>query len=264
MKTIFYTLLLCSLFAASSAYAEDNNLQPAQATTWYGVDMNSEEWFKDEPPTFSSVTFRLEGDSIIGDTVYRILHGEGYRGLIRQSADGQQVYYRPGNKEYLLYDFSVKEGDTVYAYDGFIDTSCELERKGYEGDKDLSITPARKVLSVSTIDGRKHIRLKGELIGEVEWIEGIGTRNILFSQTMPCRTGYHSIWTLCAADSEGNILYSYDTADLGIQNDCPDWKEQALETTPADHPVATKVIRNGHLFIELENKTFTPQGQEVR
>lgn len=240
------------------------------ATTWHCVEAYYD--FPSQAMTeFTAVTYSLQGDTIFGGTIYQTLRrGDGaYCGAIRQSADGQQVFYRPGEvggryepskgKEYLLYDFSVSVGDIVYAYDGFLDTTCEEEY----GD---SILSAWKVLSVDTIDGRKNIQVEGgKLQSRVEWIEGVGTCNILFSRTMHCLTGYTSTWTLCVADSEGEILYSFNTDHLGIHNECPSWKpiDDALPSLPSDNSRNRKFLRDGHIYIETPLGTFDATGRKA-
>lgn len=240
------------------------------ATTWHCVEAYYD--FPSQAMTeFTAVTYSLQGDTIFGGTIYQTLRrGDGaYCGALRQSADGQQVFYRPGElgglyqpskgKEYLLYDFGVSVGDTVYAYDGFMDTSCE-QADGY------SVISAWKVLSVDTIDGRRHIQVEGgNHQSRVEWIEGIGTCNLLFSRTMHCLTGYTGTWTLCAADSKGNTLYSYNVDHLGIHNDCPTWRliDDALPSLPSDNALNRKFLRDGHICIETPLGTFDATGRKA-
>ena len=105
---------------------------------------------------------------------------------LKISENKQQVYYIPwgSDNEYLLYDFDVKQGDTVYAYDGFNDISCEEMEKH---EQDGSITPAWIVMNEQAIDGRKHILVQNDEYGTtIEWIEGIGTQHILWSRGRSC------------------------------------------------------------------------------
>ena len=142
-----------------------------------------------------------------------------------------------------------------------MDTSCE----GYMDVGD-TITPAWVVLSIDTINERKHIVVKNKQDRQVEWIEGVGTCNILFSRTMHCLTGYDSYWTLCAADSDGNILYSFDVDHLGIHNECPSWKliDEGLKSSPASNSRIRKFLRDGQLLIQTPLGTFNAQGQKWR
>ncbi len=248
------------------------NDTPKSATSWYCVEVYN-DFPGDMLSNYTAVTYLLQGDTIFGDTIYQALRrGDGaYCGAVRNSPDGQQVYFRPGEiggsyarskgKEYLLYDFSTNVGDTVYAYDGFMDTSCEAS-----SEPDFSITPAWKVLSKDTIDGRTHIQVEGgNQQAHIEWIEGIGTCNILFSRAMHCMSGYESQWTLCVADSNGNVLYSFNTDHLGIHNECPSWSliHDALNFTQSDDSSFRKFLRNGQLLIETNLGTFDATGQIV-
>ena len=265
----FLLLIMMLALQAIISIAYSNVI--SSATTWYCVDAYFD--FPTQALTnFTAVTYSLQGDTVFGGTTYQTLRREDgvYCGALRQTADGQQVFYRPGElggvygpslgKEYLLYDFSIHVGDTVYAYDGFMDTSCEGNME--PGD---TITPAWVVLSIDTINGRKHVMVKNEKNIQVKWIEGVGTCNILFSRTMHCMTGYDSYWTLCAADNEGNILYSYDVDHLGIHNECPSWKliDEGIKSTSADNTRARTFLRDGQLLIQTPLGTFTTTGQQI-
>ena len=267
--------VLCAYKGGKRVYAKDDaknydccheSSDVIQATKWYCVDMNYD--LPTSTSSYSAVSYHLQGDTIFGETTYQVLRRKDgvYCGALRKSADGKQVYYRPGElngtyepslgKEYLLYDFDVQAGDTVYAYNGFMDTSCEQEGE--------SVMAKCAVVSVNIKGGRKIVRVKNEQEKEIEWIEGIGTRNILFSKTMHCLTGYDSFWTLCATDDEGNTLYSFDTDHLGIRNNCPNWEILAVENVQSNKVQSTKFFRNGQLLIECNGKTYNAQGMEVR
>ena len=264
-KFLLPIMMLAVQAIISIAYSNANS----PASTWYCVDAYFD--FPTQALTnFTAVTYTLQGDTVFGGTTYQTLRrGDGvYCGALRRSTDGQQVFYRPGElggqyepskgKEYLLYDFSVNVADTVYAYDGFMDTSCEKEY----GD---SVTTAWKVLSIDIIEGRKHVKVQNGEDRQVEWIEGVGTCNILFSRTMHCMTGYDSYWTLCAADTEGNILYSYDVDHLGIHNECPNWKpiDDGIKSSSEGASRVRKFLREGQLFIETPLGTFNAMGKVI-
>lgn len=252
------------------------NNEQAQASTWYGFRYYHAYPYEEYTPLITNLTYNMVSDTVIDGKQYRqILYtheyeniANAYRGAIRQSENRQQVYYVPwgSNKEYLLYDFDVKQGDTVYAYAGFYDKSCE---EIAELDPDRTITPGWLVMNVQTIDGRKHILVQNDESGTaIEWIEGVGTQHILWPQGRTCyATGMELQFqhTLCAADSEGNILYSYDTDYLGIRNNCPDWTpiNSALENISSSLS-ATKIFREGKLLILRGNRTYTVTGQEVQ
>ena len=134
-------------------------------------------------------------------------------------------------------------------------------------EPDRSITPAWTVMSVQTINGRKHISVQNEEYGiTIEWIEGIGTPHILWPQGRTCYATVMEVLTertLCTADNEGNILYSFNTDDLGIRNECPNW-HSADTTTPANDVRCTKVLIDGQLYIRRGDKTYTLTGIQVK
>ena len=240
-KIVFCVLIVTIQVALSLSYGSP----PSQATIWYGINYYQDYPQQECNPVITGLTYSMEGDTVINAVTYNkilltheAMHiANAYRGAIRYSVDGQQVFFVPmeSNDEYLLFDYSVQQGSVVTAYDGFYDTSCiELVQQ----NPDKSITPQWTVQKVQTIDGRKHIQVEHD--GNViEWIEGIGTPYILWPRGRTCyATGmeYQFQHTLCATDSEGNILYSFNTDELGIRNNCPNWEFTAIKDVNADAP----------------------------
>ena len=268
LKKITFVLMLS---AAQSIIVFGYCNESAQASTWYGIQYYHAYPYEEYTPLITNLVYHLGADTLINDKQYRQIRytheyeniSNAYRGAIRQSEDRQQVYYIPmdSDQEYLLYDFDVKQGDTVYAYADFNDKSCEEE-------PDRSITPAWTVVNVQTIDGRKHISVQNNEYGvDIKWIEGIGTQYILWPVGRTCyQTGmeiqFHH--TLCAADNDGNTLYSFNTDDLGIRNNCPDWEPLAIENITNECNNAKYILQNGQLLILRGDKTYTLQGQEVK
>jgi hypothetical protein len=271
LKKITFVLMLS---IAQSIIVFGYCSEPDQASIWYGFQYYHSYPQEEHAPVITNITYSIGTDTLINDKQYlqiRYIHEaenitNTYRGSIRQSEDRQQMYFVPNgsNKEYLLYDYSVNQGDTVYAYAGFNDKSCE---EMVEHEPDRSITPAWIVMRVQTIDGRKHILVQNDDTGvTIEWIEGIGTKHILWAQGRDCyATGMdaYADYTLCAADSEGNILYSFNTDEFGIRNNCPDWEVLAIEKPVAGKSSARKFLRNGQLLILRGNKIYTVTGQVV-
>lgn len=270
LKKITFVLLLS---IAQSIFVLGYCNEPRQTTTWYGIRYFHDYPYEEHAPVITNLTYSLEGDTLIKDKQYRQIRytheyeniTNAYRGAIRQSEDRQQVYFVPwgSQTEYLLYNFSVKKGDRVYAYAGFNDTSLEEWAKH---EQDVTITPAWAVMDVQTIDGRKHIFVQNNNV-TIEWIEGIGTKHILWTTG---RTDYATGMeiqyqhTLCAADSEGNILYSFDTDYLGIHNNNCQWEPMAIDNVSTDKSSMSKLLRNGNMFIKIDDKTYTLTGQEVK
>ena len=240
-KIVFCVLIVITQVALSLSYGSP----PSQATIWYGIHYYQDYPQQECKPVITGLSYSLVGDTVINAVTYNkiLLTHEAmhlsnvYRGAIRYSVDRQLVFFVPmeSNDEYLLFDYSVQQGSVVTAYDGFYDTSCiELAQQ----DPDKSITPQWIIRKVQTLNGRKHIQVEHD--GNViEWIEGIGTPYILWPRGRTCyATGmeiqFHH--TLCASDSEGNIIYSFNTDELGIRNNCPDWEATAIEEVKEDIP----------------------------
>ena len=267
--TLGCVLLMQSLFIVSYS------IEPSHATTWHCVSAY-QTVFDDYNVSFTSATYQLQGDTVFDDTHYKTLCSEDgtYWGAVRKTDDGKQVYFRPGEgggkfpaslgKEYLLYDFGVKEGDTTCVYNGFMDTADE---EIASIDSNWPVMDSVIVISVQMIDGRKHVLAQqmSEPKRQNEWIEGIGTRNILFCNDRNRYAGNnYGLYTLCAADSEGNIIYSFDTDYLGIHNDCPNWTPLAVDNITTNQPSASKHLRDGILLIEKNDKLYNAQGKEVK
>jgi len=260
-------LLIIMLVAFSAAWSYLT--AATDATKWYGVKMHSSQYV---PTSFSSVTYYLQGDTTYRDTIYHALYRDGgeYCGGIRQSADLQQVYIRLDGRmindaagidhgEYLLYDFDVLVGDTVWAHDH---SYAGMDPMG----EDTEINQYRWIVQkTQTIDNRKHVWVKGgQSQHEVEWIEGIGSRYIFFENNYNALIGTYSTWALCAADSEGNILYSFDTDYLGIHNNNCQWEPMAIDNVSTDKSSVSKLLRDGQLIIKSGDNLFNAEGLRIK
>lgn len=267
MKRLFVITTVLGLLTASEISLANSTNQLPQATTWYGVTKTTGPY---TGISFQSVRFYLQGDTVINDTVYKAFYRDGiYCAGLRQTTNGQQVYIRPTAElmrdyweqgEHLLYNFDVQPGDIVYAFDG---SYAGIDDMGV----DMSVQYRWTVQKVQTIEGRKHVTVVGGQLHshQVEWIEGIGTRYVLFENVYEdalWRT--YSSYALCVADSEGNTLYSFNTDDIGIRNNCPAWEviTSALELSN-NQPAASKILRDGQILIFRDGKTFTLMGQRV-
>jgi len=270
--------LLCAYMEGeqvyTSAYGKEYGCyydgEKPQATTWHCVSVYR-DMFDYDNVYFSPATYQLQGDTLFGDTRYKTLRSENgtYCGAVRKTDDGQQVYYHPRGaerypatigKEYLLYDFSVKAGDTTVVYNGFMDIYNE------EGHPYVHFTDSMVVVSVQVIDGRKHVLVQRlHETGQVEWIEGIGTRSVLFSCDRNVLPGNNwGLYTLCAADSEGNVLYSFDTDYLGIHNNQCQLEPLAIENVHTDSSSASKLLRDGQLIIRHGKTIYNAQGVLIK
>ncbi|MBQ7210640.1 MAG: hypothetical protein IJS05_07080 [Paludibacteraceae bacterium] len=228
---VFMFIMLCNTILCIAQQESNyyNNSNMLYANKWYAVS-DTYNGFTNEEDDFESVFFSLKGDTIIEEKTYQCFWKDNtqYLGAIRYSEDSIKLYYYAGEKEYLLQDFTVEEGDTISAYWGWIYNKTCVEY--WEKTSEDTIMPDWKVTSIQyTNDNRKIVYL--ERIDNYKpgieniWIQGIGTVNILFPIGISCIPGsYTSYWTVCAAHDD-EILYSYDLNHLGLVNDCPSWKK---------------------------------------
>lgn len=134
--------------------------------------------------------------------------------------DNEKVYIRTSNncadKEYLMYDFSLNIGDTVYC--------------GY----DIYDTTQFWVVAIDTVNhfgiDRKTLRMNfymgtppwGIVVG-MDWIEGIGSTTHPFYPTVCLTDNCETLYTLLCYDSSGTQLYqnssfsTCDTTNVGIE-----------------------------------------------
>lgn len=193
-------------------------------------------------------------DTIINNYTYQLLNEN--QGCIRYSEDGTKFYYLTDSGEYLLCDFSLQVGDTCYAYIG-------------KNPAGLNIVQPWIVTDRKIIDQRVHISMmcnlpQGEV--ETEMIQGIGSHHFIF----PMNPGILFIgaaypFTLCAFNGDENI-YSFDLTPHGIKNDCPNWEiipKEDIETTPAETPSASKILRDGLILILRGDKVYTATGIQI-
>ena len=275
-RALFLLCVLCGLQSLAIAEALP------QATKWYGVQYVHYPSHNEQLSYIHSISYTLSGDTTINSKIYSqlLLTNKDekldavYRGALRISSNRQQVYFIPSGqidgapitKEYLLYDFDVQVGDVVQAYSGFNDASClELEKQG-----GYAVVQDWTVADVKVIDGRKHVKVTNKDNISNEWIEGVGTKYILWAVGRYCyATGEEKRMqrTLCVQDNMGNTLYSFNTEDLGIRNNCPDYWEvidSAIDKVVKQPASATKLLRDGQLFIKRDGKTYSVTGQEVK
>ena len=244
-----------------------------QATKWYGVVKSVYPDYVGLEPSFSSETYFIEGDTTINGITYQAVRRNtksSYFAGLRESIDGQQVYIiRAGSSaEMLLFDFNVQVKDTVYAYDHSYAGMDPAVIPGEPNYDEYVKTKYRWVVQdVQVIDGRKHVVVKGgESNHTVEWIEGIGTKFVFYENNQYGALATTSIYALCAVDSEENTLYSFNTDGIGIRNKCPDWEiiDSAIDKVVKQPASATKLLRDGQMFIIHDGKTYSVTGQEVK
>ena len=244
-----------------------------QASKWYGVKKSVYPDYTGLEPSFSSETYFLDGDTVINGITNKAVwcnSKSSYIAALRESTDGQQVYITPSGEktEMLLFNFDVQINDVVYAYDHSYTGIDPLVIPG-DPDYDEKVKNQYRwlVQDVQTVDGRKHVVVKGGQSNHtVEWIEGIGTKYMLYENNQRGALSTTSVYALCAVDKDGNTLYSFDTEGIGIRNNCPDWEiiDSTIDKVVKQPASATKLLRDGQMYILRDGKTYSVTGQEVK
>lgn len=144
--------------------------------------------------------FNMDGtDTTINGLVYsKVKLYDTYHGALRD--DNGKIYYRQANTEIdlLVYDFTVKKGDAVETYSfNWVNTTNAL------------------VLHIPmTCQGTDSVLIKGVYrkrinFGSVNWIEGIGNANGLFTPTVWCTCEHDVVRLVCMNDADETLLPSY-------------------------------------------------------
>ena len=162
----------------------------------------------DDTPNYSLTTYQMnEEEEHDGKTYFRIqyfykdAYNEAYSDvykyqLVREENRRVYIYYEWAKKEIMLYDFTLKEGDTFY-YE-FNRQNCKVLKQGWLEDGP-QIVSSCTLNSDNTWD-IKYRRLRTWTIGRetgsgqyhefLTWVEGVGTLDNMFCSdcngTIPC------------------------------------------------------------------------------
>jgi len=117
------------------------------------------------PPPHYSTLFRFSNDTTIGSDFYMQLESSpdsinwsgGY--LLTEDTIKQQVHLRYNDSLYLIYDFSLEEGDTIFIFN----PTCSF------GPVEMIVTAVDSI----NLLGKYHKTLEFTG-GAIDWIEGIG------------------------------------------------------------------------------------------
>ncbi len=179
------------------------NALESEKTIWSYIPLLSEskQWnvlYENASLQKTTHVFRMNGDTIVENRKYTILsysvdeqvNNWSQLGYLYEDTKEKKVYYRPawGDKDGLLYDFSVETGDTVYT----------IGNSWYGQDKpngdywmtDSIINIVKKVDSIKlsneyykriTVVSKPLMPESENFTLENEWIEGIGNLKGVFS-----------------------------------------------------------------------------------
>ena len=258
MKRI--VLLLCYLFLLYlNSFAQLKHFFP-----------NSNSCF-----SVSYMKFWFEGDTVFNDMKYKKVYMQyeepvsdfdnaHYFAAIREDTIAEKIYFYYNNyagdgEEYLLYDFSVNEGESVSFYSlwGFM-------------------TPNSKEQVVQSIDSiyvdghyRKRINFLHDIWShpsQESWIEGIGSTNGLFFPGIFDKADVMD-WThlLCVHIDRKLIYHAEDYCDCFVSNylNIEEYKEDFLKI----YPTVTDNLLHIETYNSIENfnyKIINLQGKLVK
>lgn len=212
MRLLLFTLLLFSARLGAQTYRpfiEEN--------TWW------DEYFSWEAPLCNfdyGYHYWYAGDSLVQGKIYRKLYYSGIRsgigspfcppyftdttlwqlqGLFREDTIEKQVYFLDfQGDEYLMYDFSLQPGDTMFLT--------------YQGQSEMVLD---SIGLTTTLDGLT--RRVFHFNGGAKWVEGLGNTNGLFSPSISaciCRYG------ICYG-KKGDYVFE-STTDCSTITDAPE------------------------------------------
>ena len=219
-------------------------------------------------PNMKSYFYGLTGDTVIDSQTYNKLYllndtlllidsKDIYVGGIRQS--DKKVYMKPADtkygeeiEEFLMYDFSVKEGDVIYMekrplyfFDFFGPTFEDVDIYNL----DLAVNRSAYVADVQYSD--LGLTILVGLIGFDRWVEGIGSLSGLFFTQGPALTGYkkgfldRDEWCkLACLKVEGEIRYQHP--------DCKECMKNVITGLSGGElsPVTVRQMGNRQLLIQ--------------
>ena len=275
--------------------------------TWYCVDEQRSWGANPNGPddvSLNMAKYYLDGDTIINDMTYtrlfyhsdaKDIHGMAYKdayiGGLRFNEDTTKVYIRPWGSQYynvkddyLLFDYTIKEGDTCYAFCGGVDDWMYCNEFGYMD----SIIQPMECIKIDTIDSQRYFTMDiyyyydgyVPFAHRYIWIEGIGTTFGLFTSahTINSQEEQYSDHPLLCALRGDEVLYSRPDSELthighhGVLNHCSSfevirsdienndiWGGATLDLSapmynvlgqPVDKDYRGVVIQNGRKYIK--------------
>ena len=182
-------------------------------------------WFPPEPQHHYTTAYKVEGDTVVEGTAYKMLlytrsehfTNWAFCGVLRETNEGQVFYRGYGNHvfgdEEMLYDFSMQPGDSIQYYD--------------ESESYLVLVSVSDTLMENDYMPRKKFVLQYKEEGYLwdgyyeTWIEGIGS---LFGLLNP--------GSLFLVGGWDNLLCYYEDGDLLFQN--PDFNSCYMGTDGVD------------------------------
>ena len=230
--------------------------------------------------TFS---YTLENDSIVanGKTFYQLARKstrdtaitKSFVGALHFSEDeGNRVYFLCDGEEYVLYDFTAEPGDTIEIFAGINNYPQETTYTHVVRDKDTLENGACRMFLEVVFPDETNI---GENTEKV-WLAGLGSVDgIIHNAAKRTRDAYaapsrsarssetHTSIMLCAW-REDSCLYTTDHPDYDNFGCVYNQDPTSVSNTPSPMTDCQKLLRDGHLLIIYEGKTYNVLGMPIQ
>jgi hypothetical protein len=206
-----------------------------------------------EPPGLSA-SYRIPStdfDTLINQIHYsKLFDGDNYRGSLRATGDHSKVYFIPKDSiaEYLLFDFSVKVGDTLFnVYSNFFQGVIIDNRIIYEIDSILLGSKYHKLILMHGTNEE----------GEIKWLEGIGGLGGLL-ENYPIMSVSGDFYLGCMSHNSNIYFPAYSQGDCGTVGINDNIQNYKMNIFP--NPFESKLFIEG-LTGQEEIKLFDFKGQ---
>ena len=255
-------LLLCAITMNVMAYTPI----VVEGYRWNVVNRNA---MLDNAQTVIYQTYseKIEGDTVINNVTYKKLWRStdaelaNYEsiGLVREDMENQKVWAYVGDKEYLIYDFACKVGDTITTLKSLQSAQFEIE------EIELTI---KAIEEIEDLNGVKYNKYTATLENESEivYYERFGSENGWYSRSYDDVTGGGVNFMICAFDVANELQFKLvHNNELDEIEDCY-IRETKTDVETITAPTTTtlqKIIHDGQVFIIRDGKTYNMMGIEV-
>ena len=253
-------------------------------TQWNMLEVETKEM--DGTPTIlraETFSYTLENDSIVANnkTYYQLARQSTKETAITKSVvgalhfsedEGNRVYFLCDGEEYVLYDFTAEPGDTIEIFAGINNYPQETTYTHVVIDKDTLENGACRMFLEVVVPDETNI---GENTEKV-WLAGLGSVDgIVHNATKQTRDAYaapsrsarssesHTSIMLCAW-REDSCLYTTDHPDYDNFGCVYNQDSTPVSNTPSPMTDCQKLLRDGHLLIIYEGKTYNVLGMPIQ
>ena len=215
---------------------------------------------------YSTISEKIEGDSIINDITYKKLwHSTNDEmseyeiiALVREDIKNQKVWAYIGEKEYLLYDFACEAYDTV--------TTLKSLQSAEKQVEEIEMT-IKAIEAIEDLSGAKYNKYTATIKNqEIIYYERFGSENGWYSRSYDGITGGGINFMVCAFDSNDELLFkpTHNNELDEIENCYINETKTDIENVIMPNVSLKKVIHNGQLYIIHEGKIYNVMGVEMK